>query len=402
MGHTEFDEVTRLDRARERLCGLAGRVETETVPVAEAAGRAVATALDARRAVPHYERAAMDGYAVRASDTQRAGRSPVELDVVGNGDGSATVGPRRAAHVHTGSPLPEGADAVVMVEDTSRVGDRVEVSTAVTAGENVAPVGEDVTDGQHLYDPGHRLSAADLGLLQGAGHREVDVYERPRVSVVPTGEELVGPDEDPDAGEVVETNGLTVSRLVRRWGGVDSYRDVVTDDVDALREAIERDLDHDIVVTTGGTSVGERDLLPAVVGDRGAVEVHGVALKPGHPAGFGVVDGTPVLMLPGYPVSCLVVATQLLRPAVAAVGGFDPDPMPSTTGLLERKIHSEPGVRSFARVTVDGDAVTPTRTAGAGVLSSAALSDGWVVVPEASEGYEAGDEVAVERWDWLP
>jgi len=245
--------------------------------------------------------------------------------------------------------------------------------------------------------------------LRSGGHEEVEVYERPSVSVVPTGEELVPAGEEPEPGEIVETNGLVVSRLVERWGGSASYRDIVTDDVDALAAAIDRDVGHDVVVTIGGTSVGERDLLPGVIGDRGSVVVHGLAVRPGHPAGFGVVDDTLVLMLPGYPVSSLVVATQLLRPALATAGGFEPDPVPETAGVLERKLPSEPGVRTFARVAVEaGDmdggpvAVTPTRTSGAGVLSSVTLSDGWVVVPEDPEGYEAGREVAVERWDWEP
>ncbi len=400
----EFDDVVRLGDARERLCEVLTPGETETVLVEEAVGRTLAAPVRAGRAVPHYERAAMDGYAVRAEDTQRAGRSPVALDVT-----EEAVDPRGAAHVHTGSPLPDGADAVVMVEKTRELGDTVEVEASVTPGENVAPVGEDVGADRHLYDGGHRLAPADLGLLRSAGHDEVEVYEPPSVSVVPTGEELVPAGEEPEPGQVVESNGLVVSRLVERWGGEAAYRDIVTDDVDALGAAIDRDTDHDVVVTIGGTSVGERDLLPAVVGDRGSVEVHGLAVKPGHPAGFGVVENTLVLMLPGYPVSSLVVATQLLRPAIARAGGFDPDAIPETPGVLERKVPSEPGVRTFARVSVEeaGEdstqaTVTPTRTSGAGVLSSVTLSDGWVVVPERSEGYEAGREVAVERWDWEP
>ena len=257
--------------------------------------------------------------------------------------------------------------------------------------------------------------------MRSAGHTAVEVVESPRVSVIPTGEELVSAGTEPEPGQVVETNGLVVSGLVERWGGAATYRDVVTDDADSLGAAVERDLDHDVVVTTGGTSVGDRDLLPGVLGERGTVDTHGVAIKPGHPAGFGSVEGTPVLMLPGYPVSCLVVATQLLRPAIADAGGFEPDPLPTTTATLDRKIHSAPGERAFARVSLDdgesedrsGDEIvgdtgdetaraTPVRTSGAGVLSSATLSDGWVVVPEEREGYEAGDEVPVEHWDWWP
>jgi molybdopterin molybdotransferase len=317
------------------------------------------------------------------------------------------AGPNTAVRVHTGSELPEGADAVVKVEETEVAGDTVEVFTAVPEGGNVGPIGEDVAAGQRLFEDGHRLRPSDVGLLKAVGYDAVEVYERPRVSVVPTGEELV--QSDPDPGEIIETNGQTVTQYVRRWGGDPTYRDVVTDDETALRGAIERDLDHDIVVTTGGSSVGERDLVPDVVAALGEVLVHGVALKPGHPVALGVVGETPVLMLPGYPVACIVNAVQFLRPAIERVGHLPTASPPETAARLARKIASEPGVRTFARVELSDDEVetddgiptaTPTRAKGAGVLSSVALADGWVVVPEEREGYAEGETVAVQEWEW--
>jgi len=394
MGHEGFTEVTRLAAAREELLSVVDPpAATESVPVAEADGRTVADPVDATRAVPGFDRAAMDGYAVRATDTHDAGgRSPVALDET-DGD----VRPGAARYVHTGSPMPDGADAVVKVEETDTRGDRVEVVAAVPPGENVAPAGEDVRAGDRLFDAGRRLRPSDLGLLKASGHRSVPAYERPTVSVIPTGEELVA--FDPGYGETTETNGLTVSRLVDRWGGEATYRDIVGDDEAALREAVSRDTDHDIVVTTGGSSVGERDLIADVVADLGEVLGHGVALKPGHPVGYGVVDDTPVLTLPGYPVSCLVTAVQLLRPALAKAGGFEPEPVPAFEATLDRKIASEVGVRSFVRVReTDEGTVEPVR-GGAGVLSSVAAADGWVVVPESLEGVAAGESVTVERWE---
>ncbi|MBX0287244.1 gephyrin-like molybdotransferase Glp [Haloarcula salinisoli] len=393
-----FEEFTRTAAARERLLEAVTPTErTERVELREADDRVVATAVTADRPVPHYERAAMDGYAVRARDTFGASeRSPASLRI---GD---TVRSGTAARVHTGSELPDGADAVVMVEATERTGDELAVFEAVPEGGNVGPVGEDVAEGQDLFEPGHRLRPSDLGLLKAVGLETIEVYERPHVSVVPTGEELV--QADPDPGEIIETNGQTVTQYVERWGGEATYRDVVTDDADELRAAIERDLDHDIVVTTGGSSVGERDIVPTVVAELGEVFVHGVALKPGHPVALGAVEGTPVLMLPGYPVACIVNAVQFLRPSVAAAGHRQQPGLPTTEAHLERKIPSEPGVRTFARVTLDVDdegsaTATPTRTKGAGVLSSVALADGWVVVPEEREGYAEGATVAVEEWE---
>ncbi|WP_066417585.1 molybdopterin molybdotransferase MoeA [Halorubrum aethiopicum] len=409
-----FKRRTRVAEARATLLdAVEPHGRTETVPLADADGRVLAEPIDAPAPVPGYDRAAMDGYAVRAEDTFGASdRSPTVLREREHEDGS--VAPGEAVRVHTGSALPEGADAVVMIEHVEAVGDEVETFDAVAAGENVGAAGEDVAEGQRLYEAGETLRPSDLGLCKSVGLEEVVVRERPAVAVIPTGEELV--QADPDPGEVIETNGLTVSRLVERWGGEPRYREVVTDDEEALAAAIERDLDADVVVTTGGSSVGERDLLPEVVDDLGEVLVHGVALKPGHPVCLGRVEGTPVVSLPGYPVACIVNAVQFLRPVQKLAGGTTADPLPTRRARLDRKVASEPGTRTFARVrlsraddTEDGDGVdadddapfvaTPTRASGSGVLSSVALADGWVVVPEPREGLDAGDVVDVELWE---
>ncbi|WP_434522276.1 molybdopterin molybdotransferase MoeA [Halorubrum sp. AS12] len=410
-----FKRRTRVADARAALLdAVTPHDRTETVPVEAADGRVVAEPIDAPAPVPGYDRAAMDGYAVRASDTFGAGdRSPAVLTA--KPAETDAIAPGEAARVHTGSAVPEGADAVVMIERVEAVGDEVEVFDAVADGENVGEAGEDVADGQRCFEPGHVLRPSDLGLLRSVGLDQVRVREPPEVAVIPTGEELV--ESDPGPGEVIETNGLTVSRLVERWGGAARYRDVVTDDPDALREAVAADLDADVVVTTGGSSVGERDLIPEVVDELGEVLVHGVALKPGHPVCLGRAEGTPIVSLPGYPVALIVNAAQFLRPATKRAGGTDAEPFPRRRATLARKVASEPGVRTFARVTLsdpDGDGAsseegvdalptaTPTRASGSGILSSVALADGWVVVPEPREGLDAGETVDVELWEVTP
>ncbi|MFC7043285.1 gephyrin-like molybdotransferase Glp [Halonotius sp. GCM10025705] len=409
-----FKDRTRLAAAREQLLSaITPHDRTERLRLSLADGRVVATELTAPAPVPNYERAAMDGYAVRARDTVGASsRSPVVLDAL---DREADCRPDGAVPVHTGSEIPRGADAVVKIEEADPVGDEIEVFAALAAGTNVGPIGEDVTEGQLLYEPGHRLRPSDLGLLKSVGCYEVEVYQTPTVGVVPTGEELV--EADPEPGELIETNGLTVSQLVDRWGGVATYRNTVTDDESALRAAIQRDLTKDVIVTTGGSSVGERDLLPEVVDELGEVFVHGVAIKPGSPVALGVVQETPVLMLPGNPVACIITAQQFLRPALKQAGHMSVEPVPTQSATLDRKLPSEPGTRTFARVKTsagDGDSetdtgdeenrltATPVRTGGAGILSSVALADGWVVIPEEREGYSAGETVAVERWEAMP
>ncbi|MFB6221051.1 MAG: gephyrin-like molybdotransferase Glp [Halolamina sp.] len=398
-----FKQRTRVDEALTALREVVdphGRVERVPLPAAD--GRTLAATLSAPASVPPVPEAAMDGFAVRATDTFGASdRSPELLRAVEGDPTAAQVGPGEALRVHTGSALPEGADAVVMIEQTETVGGEVELFDAVAEGENVAPAGEDVAEGQKLYDPGAVLRPSDLGLLKSVGFAEVPVFEKPVVTVIPTGEELV--QEDPGPGETIETNGLTAARFVERWGGEPTKLAPVDDDEDALAAAIRSGLDGDIVVTSGGSSVGERDLLPEVLAEMGEILVHGIALKPGHPFGFAVVEDTPVLMLPGYPVASIINAVQFLRPAVKdAMDAPLPD-HPTTEARLERKIASEPGVRTFARVRLseeDGRPVaTPTRVSGSGVLSSVALADGWVVVDEASEGIDAGEAVAVQNWE---
>ncbi|MFD1643149.1 gephyrin-like molybdotransferase Glp [Halohasta litorea] len=399
-----FKDRTRLDAAVDRLlAAVKPHDRTERLPLNMADGRAVATTITAPNPVPGYDRAAMDGFAVRAADTFGAGeRSPSVLETVPPED---EIVPGTAIPVDTGSELPAGADAVVMIEQVETNGEEIHVHQAVAEGENVGDAGEDVAEGETLYEPGHRLRPSDLGLLKSVGLWKLDVFKKPTVGVVPTGEELV--EADPDPGEIIETNGLTVAQYVTRWGGEATYRDIVTDDESALRAAIQRDLTKDIIVTTGGSSVGERDLIPEIVDDLGELLIHGVAIKPGYPVAIGVVDETPVLMLPGYPVSCLVNAVQLLRPALKKAGHLSIEPVPSRDATLSRKVPSEPGSRTFARVETHDDesgelTATPVRTTGAGVLSSVALADGWVVVPEDREGYAAGDRVAVENWEQKP
>jgi molybdopterin molybdotransferase len=400
-----FKQRTRVDDALAALRdALDPHGRAEEVPLAEADGRTLAATMAAPASVPSAPEAAMDGYAVRAGDTFGASdRSPEVLREVAEEPTEGTVGPGEAIRVHTGSALPAGADAVVMIEQVEPIADEVEMFDAVAEGENVAAAGEDVEEGQHLYDPGHVLRPSDLGLLKSVGVTEVPVFEKPEVTVIPTGDELV--QADPGPGETIETNGLTVARFVERWGGNATELDVVEDDEEALKAAIRSGLDGELVVTSGGSSVGERDLLPEVLEELGEIVVHGVALKPGHPFGFAVCEGTPVLMLPGYPVATIVNAVQFLRPAIKRAMDAPLSPHPTTEARLERKIASEPGVRTFARVRLEErpdeplPAAVPTRVSGSGVLSSVALADGWVVVDEAAEGIDAGETVAVQNWE---
>lgn len=398
--HT-FESHTPFIEAKEAILTQITRHDrTEIVHVSGAQERVTSQPVSAARSVPHYARAAMDGFAVRAEDTFNAGsQSPVTLQ-----ETTTDVAQGEAKRVHTGSELPSGATAVIMIEHVNTHEGIIEVFDAVPTGENVAPVGEDVARDAQVFDRGHQLSPVDLGMLKSVGVDSLEVFEPPKIAVIPTGEELV--ETDPGPGEVVETNGLTVSRLVEQWGGDATYGDIVTDDESALSNAIRQALAADVIVTTGGSSVGERDLIPDLVSDLGEVVVHGVGIKPGHPFGFGIIDDTPSLMLPGYPVSCVITAVQFLRPVIKAIGGMPESSFPQVEAQLANKLRSEPGIRSFVRVTLDeqDDSTLASRemASGAGVLSSVTNADGWVVIPESLEGVEEGETVMVEDWEWQP
>ena len=404
MDHEEirqrgFKRRTRVDDAREIFAERCSPIdETDDIALQEADSRVVASSITASNNIPQYDRAAMDGWAVRAADTVGASdRSPVILDV------AQAMTENAAVRVHTGSEMPAGADAVVKIENADHRGETVEIFRTVGELHNVGQTGEDVHEGMALYEAGTRLRPSDLALLKGLGMTNIPVVSKPRVAVLPTGEELV--EADPKAGEVIETNGLMVTKLVERWGALPSYRSIIPDEQEELESAILADCDHDLIVTTGGSSVGERDLVPEIVDSLGEVLVHGVALKPGHPVALGVVKETPIVMLPGYPVACLVNAVQFVRPAISWLLGTEPVEPPSVSATLDRKLRSEAGHRTFARVslqeTESGYSATPTRASGSGVLSSVTLADGWVVVPESHEGIEEGTAVTVEQWEWL-
>jgi molybdopterin molybdotransferase len=369
--------------------------DTENVSIRNVIGRVLARQITSDKDVPNYRRAAMDGYAVRAENTIGASTSsPVILNVVGE-----DVEPGSAKRVHTGSRMPNGADAVVMVEDTELLGEVIEVRTQVHPLKNVGAKGEDVQIGEVVLNEGHRLRPADIGLLASLEVDAVEVYRKPEVAVIPTGEELVT--NRPTEGEIVETNGIMNSLLVAQWGANFRYRSIVTDTSELIEEAILRDIDADLIITTGGTSVGIRDLVPTVVKKIGTVLIHGVAISPGMPTALGVIGKgkTPIACLPGFPVACLVASTAFVKPAVYRLGHISKSLERTVRAKLERKIVGKMGSRTYARVALNDDTAIPIMISGSGILSSIAKADGFVIIPENVEGYNKGEWVEVALFD---
>src|SRR5919199_5067079 len=379
------------------------RTGVERVPLRAAAGRVPAAAVDAPHALPGFARATVDGFAVRAADTYGASEGlPSYLDVAGavrmGAAPSVSVTPGAAAAIPTGAVLPDGADAVVMVEHTQEaMPGTIEVTRPVAPGDGLVRPDEDAAVGAALVPAGRPLRAQDLGMLAAVGVTSVEVHGRPRVAILSTGDEVVPPETASlEVGQVRDATAVALAALVAEAGGTADLCGIVPDDRDALESALESALaTADIVVISAGSSVGARDETAAVVGSLGEIFCHGIAIRPGKPTLLAECAGVPVIGLPGNPRSALVVFRIIGMPVVRLVGGAtSPPPDPTTRAELSRDIPSAAGRLDVVQVKVDGGTATPLFGASA-LLSILTAADGYVVVPDEATGLPAGAEVEV-------
>ncbi len=336
--------------------------------------------------LPGFDRAAMDGFAVRSAETRGAKpNAPVFLD--------------NFLPVRTGMPVPEDYDGVVMHEDARRRNATLEITAQLHAYKNISRTGEDISVGEAVFSEGHTLRPPDVAMLSALGIDEVQVYAKPKVVIMPTGGELVAIGARAlAAGEAFEINGLMARLYAEKWGALAKKTEIIPDDEGLIREAISSNIDADMVIIIGGTSVGEKDYAPKVLEEMGELLVHGVRLQPGKPTAFGVVAGKPVVCLPGYPVAALSDLYIFLRPALQKMGRRS-DHQPRIFARLARKIPSRPGYLSMVRVTLKDGEAEPIMISGAGILSSVARANGFVIVPEEREGIEEGETVEVMMFE---
>jgi molybdopterin molybdotransferase len=407
----EFFSVRTVADAREGF-RPARRTKVEDVALDQSLGRTAAAAVRSPSALPGFARAAVDGHAVRAADTFGASAAlPAVLELVGEvAMGSASelgVDEGQAAAIPTGGALPTGADAVVMVEQTSPSGPAaVEIHGAVAPGEAVVRPDEDVAEGDVLLAEGRAVRAEHLGLLAAAGVTSMRAYTRPRVAIVSTGDELVPPDTPELApGTIRDATASALAGMVTTAGGIPDQRGIVPDDAGELRAALQGALaDCDLVTVSAGSSVGARDLTAEVVGSLGppGVWCHGLALKPGKPTLLAECDGVPVIGLPGNPASALVVFGLLGVPLVRMVGGQrGPAPKATATATLARDLPSAAGRLDVVQVTLADGQAEPL-FAKSSALSALARADGQILVQEDAAGLYAGTEVTVELHDTPP
>ena len=400
MRPTLFESVLPFDQALAVVIGAATPIERVVmVPLSDADGRVSAREVTATHDVPAFDRAAMDGYAVVADDTTGAAPSaPRALRLVGGvftGDMPARgVTSGECMEIATGAPLPAGATAVVMVEDTVNDGDHVRVNAAVRAGQNIGRRGADIMAGRPVVSSGDVLTPSRVGAIAAVGAATVDVFDRPTVAVLSTGNEVVQPGATLREGQVHDINQFTISAVVRRHGGVTRPLPPAGDTLEALHAALDAGLASDVVVFSGGSSVGGRDLIVDLVSSRGDVLFHGIAVKPGKPTLFGRVGRTLVFGMPGYPTSCLSNAYMLLLPLVRAMARLPPWAPQRVTLPLARRVVSTPTRHQFYTVRIVGDRAEPAFKAS-GDITSMANADGYFEIPVGVDLVEEGTPVTV-------
>jgi molybdopterin molybdotransferase len=403
-----FNVLPPGDALRLLLDRLEPHVEAERVATPGAVGRVTAGAIVSPEDLPAFPRSTMDGYSVRASDTFGASEGlPAYLDVVGEvpmgRPPGVSVSEGQAVLAHTGGMLADGADAVVMVEQTQRLGAAaIEVVRPVARGENVLQVGEDTRAGDPVLASGHVLRPQDVGGLLALGFAEVEVARKPVVSIVSTGDELVAPDAAPAPGQIRDVNTYTISALVESCGGVPNAVALVADDYDAQRSAaVEGLAGGDMLVFSAGSSVSSRDMTARVLSDLGTpgVLVHGISIKPGKPTIVALLDGKPAFGLPGNPVSAAVVFDLMVRPTVYALSGCAPAPRPPTLrARLSRDIASVAGREDYVQVRLagqDGSLAAEPVFGKSNLIYTMVRADGVVKVPLDAGGLYAGDDVDV-------
>jgi molybdopterin molybdotransferase len=396
----------RIEAQREVLAAVPS-LGTERVPLASALGRVLAEPVVAAHDVPPFANSAMDGYAIRAADLASV---PVTLDVIEDVPAGSVpareVTPGTAIRIMTGAPMPFGADTVVEVEVTETTGNEVTISAAREAGTHVRPAGGDVPRGVRVLEPGERLNPAMLGVLASLGVVEPAVGRRPVVAIITTGDELLPPDAPvPPKGKIRDSNRTTLSAMLT--GIAERVIDfgILGDQADPLRAAIrEAARDADVVITSGGVSMGEYDVVKAVLTELGGVEFWKVAQQPGKPFAFGQVAGTPLFGLPGNPVSVMVSFEQFVRPALLHMTGATALFRPHVRARLAEGISTNPEKDVFLRVRVNEDAGELRAVLSGGqssnVLSAMATADGFALVPVGVGDLAAGDLVVLEMFSW--
>ena len=381
------------------------KLKAVVVPLHSALNRVLAEDIIARENLPRFDRSAVDGYAVRAEDTFEASQfKPKTLRIT---EDDEEIGGKQAKQVWTGNPIPKGANAVVMLENTKPINGEVEVWVSVTPGENISKKSEDVRKGEVAAKAGTRLKPQHLGLIAALGIAEVKAVERPKIAILATGNELVEIGGKPEEDQIFEVNRLILSALCRELDAEPVDLGIVKDDEDEILGKLKIGFEMaDVVMTSGGTSVGVSDIVPEVVNTIGkpGVIVHGVAMRPAMPSALAIVDGKPMIILSGNPVAAMIGFEVFARPLICRMLGLEKEERRLTVkAKITRRVSTVLGRKTFVRVRVlqrNGEFFAePISARGSGIISTMTKANGYVVVPENREGLEEGEAVSVYLFD---
>ena len=371
-----------------------------TVPLDQALNRVLAMNLVAKDDLPRFDKSAVDGYAVRAADTTGATQfKPASFRLTE----AEEVGAKQARQIWTGNPVPKGADAVVMLENTKKRDGELEVWVQLARGGNVSKKGEDVKKGETIMEAGTRLKPYHIALLAAMGNTDVKVAEKPRIGILATGNELAEAGTQPAANQIFDSNRIMLSAMCRELGAEPVDLGLAKDDVAEIAAKITSGLRScDAVITSGGTSVGGPDLVPDAVNSSGkpGVIVHGMALRPAMPTAVAAVDGKAVMILSGNPVAAVIGFEVFARPLICLMLGMEnAEPRPTVSAVMTRKVATALGRKTFVRVKVtqkNGEfRAEPVSARGSGAISTMTRGNGFVIVPENREGLKEGEVVAV-------
>jgi molybdopterin molybdotransferase len=394
-----------VEEAQGRIMDAVVPLPPVELPLLQAWGCVLATDVAARYDIPTFPSSAMDGYAVRAEDIRGASpESPVALRKVGEAPighpPKDPVGPGETVWIATGAPVPEGSDCIAPIEEVEEDGDTIRVLKAFEAGSFVRPVGQDLRRGEVVVRAGRRLLGPELGVLSSAGNPRALVHPRVRVAVLSTGDELIEPGAEAAYGQIADTNSYTLWGNLAEAGAVPLRLGIVADDEDKLRAAIMQGLgEADVVITSGGVSVGQRDVVKRILEGLGTIERYKVAMQPGAPQAFGLVEGKPFFGLPGNPVSVFVSFELFIRPALLKMMGHSSLTRPEVRAVLEEDVAGPADKTRYSRVLVTGPPgawrARPTGGPASHLLATVSRANGLAIIPAGTPVARAGDEVTV-------
>ena len=376
------------------------KLEATNIPIKEAINRVLSSDIIVKEDLPRFDKSAVDGYAMLANDTIGASQfKSVSFSLTT----AKKISSKQAIQVWTGNPIPEGADSVVMMENTKKHNSQLEIYTQLPKWANVSKKGEDVQSGEIGLKSGTRLKPHHLALIAALGYSSIKVTRKPRIAVLATGNELVDSGGSISFGKIFESNRIAISGLCKELDSEPIDLGIAKDDVNDLSEKINLGLNNcDALITTGGTSVGQFDLLPEVVNKIGnpGVIVHGMALRPAMPTGLAVVGGKPILLLSGNPVAAMIGFEVFMRPLISRMLGLNSDKRQTIYGIMNRKVATRLGRKTYLRVRIFQKntefIVEPISARGSGIISSMTKANGFVVVPANREGIRKGELVSVQ------